>query len=740
MLMSNNLYRYSLLPRALLRDSGNSNALVRIVALDIESDRVWLTGVDDDLWPYPMPASQFFAEFESDSPRYTIEPADPYSSRRVITDQRPKTEDVHNRRWDVLRPLIISNEADLLFFRHHRKRLIRERAASASCSTQFICNILKLYWKRGMNFYALTPAFDNCGGKGKRRRSTNAPGVPKLGRPRTVTPGTGINIDDRAERALRAAANYFLQPSEPSLQDAWDHMSRLYYAERNVDEYGNLIGFTVDPDGQPTKRQLQYYLDKHYPDSTRKKRRLGQHKWDLTKRAITGRGDQGTHGPGDRFQVDATVADVYLVSSFDRRRIVGRPVIYFVVDVWSCLIVGVYVGFEGPSWVGAMMALTSMASPKVGFCKQFGVEISEEDWPAHHLPKRLLGDRGELLSVRLGAEIVDHLTIDIENATAGRGDLKAFVERDFGTVPARFRQFTPGYVKQDFGERGARDYRLDAKLNLNEFTALVLYAVLLHNSHPIEGNDYPPEMVTDGLAGSPLDLWNWGIQYRSGSLRVLSIDEVALAVMPRDRARVTAKGLRFKGEYYTSPTALREEWFSKARMNEWNVDVSYDPRDLHQLYIRDRSLPHGFEVARMIHDDSRRRLITLFEVEEIDIDKKRIRAAAERPLQEKRVLYAEHMEAIKNIAVQATDSVLDKGASKASRIKSIRSNRADEKAIQRGTEALSLQNADGDLSSTTEPPSAHNDQFTATNMELLRKLHQSRLDTKQQRSDVSDDE
>ena len=99
---------------------------------------------------------------------------------------------------------------------------------------------------------------------------------------------------------------------------------------------------------KPNVRQLRHYIRTHYHHSHGSRTRKGEHNWLLQGRAILGHGDHGTQGPGDKYQVDATVADVFLVSQYDRRRIVGRPVIYFVIDVWSRLIVGVYVGFEGP--------------------------------------------------------------------------------------------------------------------------------------------------------------------------------------------------------------------------------------------------------------------------------------------------------------------------------------------------------------------------------------------------------
>lgn len=81
-----------------------------------------------------------------------------------------------------------------------------------------------------------------------------------------------------------------------------------------------------------------------------------------------------------------TVADVYLVSQFNRNWIIGRPVVYGVIDVFSRLVTGIYIGLEGPSWVGAMMALANAAMDKVEFCRNYGIEISAEEWPACHLP------------------------------------------------------------------------------------------------------------------------------------------------------------------------------------------------------------------------------------------------------------------------------------------------------------------------------------------------------------------
>lgn len=84
-----------------------------------------------------------------------------------------------------------------------------------------------------------------------------------------------------------------------------------------------------------------------------------------------------------KYPIDATIGDVYLRSFYNPSEIIGRPVIYFVIDVFSRMIVGYYVGLEGPSWLGMSTALANAMMDKVSFCAKYEKEITKEDWPCH---------------------------------------------------------------------------------------------------------------------------------------------------------------------------------------------------------------------------------------------------------------------------------------------------------------------------------------------------------------------
>ena len=68
--------------------------------------------------------------------------------------------------------------------------------------------------------------------------------------------------------------------------------------------------------------------------------------------------------PGDVFEIDSTVADVHLISSLNRRKVIGRPTIYTVVDRATRMIVGLHVSLYHASWRAARQALANCFMPK----------------------------------------------------------------------------------------------------------------------------------------------------------------------------------------------------------------------------------------------------------------------------------------------------------------------------------------------------------------------------------------
>ena len=128
--------------------------------------------------------------------------------------------------------------------------------------------------------------------------------------------------------------------------------------------------------------------------------------------------------------MDATVADVYLVSRFDRNTVVGRPYIYMAVDTVTELIAGIYVGFESNEYA-VLACLANAAEDKVQYCARYGIEIKQEEWPAVGLPGGIITDQGREFISKRTEELCIKYDMEIEILPPFRPDEKSLVEKTF---------------------------------------------------------------------------------------------------------------------------------------------------------------------------------------------------------------------------------------------------------------------------------------------------------------------
>ena len=434
--------------------------------------------------------------------------------------------------------------------------------------------LLRRYWQRGMSRNALLPDYVNSGAKGKIR----SPKERKLGRPRTVKDGEGCNITNEIERIFRQVIeSKLLIEKRPVISDA--HVIAIG-SLKNIYPHATSYNF-------PTIEQFRYFFKREYRviDIIEKQTNAIDYAKDI--RPIMGTSTTDSLGPGYRYQIDATIADIYLISESDRSRIVGRPVVYIVIDVFSRMVTGIYVGFEGPSWVSAMMALANTVSDKVEYCRQFDIEISYDEWPVQGLPSVILADKGELNGTKI--EVFAEATgMRIENAPARRGDAKGIVERYFRTLQDGFKPYLSGIVEPHMSRKmGGHDYRQDATLTLSEFTKIIIAGVLWHNNfHTLSKYDRS-ELMPGDIPAVPLMLWNWGLANMTGKLRSISEDVARINLMPHDQATVSDLGICIFGCYYTCTEALKQGWFHRGDgKRPSTLQVAYDPRSADHIYVR----------------------------------------------------------------------------------------------------------------------------------------------------------
>lgn len=547
---------------------------------------------------------------------------------------------------------------------------INSVVSSGKVSKPHLYKLLRRFWQRGQTPNALLPDYKNSGGKGKKRGANRK----KLGRPREFMPGIGAIVDEQTEHLFRTAIDRYLLK---------DKGCSFPYAHRRFKDIYEQFFPDVEEAEMPTIRQMRYFYQREYKLPETLEKRKSKIDFNKDTRPLTSTATANTFGPGSRYEIDATIADIYLVSDSERRNIVGRPIVYFVMDVFSRMVAGFYVGFENASYPAAIQALTMAMTDKVALCKEFGFDITEADWPTVGLPDAILADRGELLGHQIET-LESSFSVRIENTAPYRGDAKGIVERNFRTIQADFKPFAPGTVgKTKIKKRGGRDYRLDAKLTILDFKEIVLSSVLMHNQFEVlEKYDREPDMPPD-LEMTPLSIWNWGTQHRTGRLRAAREDAIRVSLLPRTRATISSLGVSVFGVYYSSSEVIAEGWHHRSRevRRPKSLEAAYDPANADVVYLFPSKKLSEYWTCRLATRSREFSGASFWDVWKIKkkqkrtVAKSKLRQSAMKRQQENRVTGIFARAEAKAPAVSNT--------SNAERIRGIRPNRENEKRAER---------------------------------------------------------
>ncbi|WP_252233891.1 Mu transposase C-terminal domain-containing protein [Clostridium sp. ZS1] len=558
----------------------NDDRKARIVYIDKSTSQCYFVKLNGDT---AMPQFMYISEIEDlINSESVVVVSDPYI--KVINENEisDNQKNIRDKKWKIVEYIWYENKMKFLD-KKLRNKVITDASIKFECNTQYIKRTITYFFQRGMTKNSLLLNYENSGGKGKIRKSLGN----KRGRKRSCEKNgkviEGININETALILIQTSINlFYLKKQKKSLAEAYRYMLRKFYSDKVVVDGEEKI-LVWDKSRIPTYRQFVYWY--HYFENGKEHviRRESKKYYELHNRELLSNSTIGTFGPGSRYEIDATIGDVYLLSTVDHKKIIGRPIIYSVIDVFSRLVCGVYIGLEGPSWLGAMMALDNVVEDKVEFCAKYGITITDEEWPNSFLPEKILADRGEFEGYNV-ENLINNLNIKIENTAPYRGDLKGIVERNFRTINEKIKHMTPGAIYKQYRERGDKHYALDAKLDMFDFTSIIIHEILNHNNSII--NNYPLqiEMIKDDIKPIPNLIWTWGIKNRRCAFKYVEKDIVRLNLMYHKKITITRKGLQFSTKlYYSCEAALKEEWFVK-RLNQ-KIDIVYDTRNMNYIYI-----------------------------------------------------------------------------------------------------------------------------------------------------------
>lgn len=580
----------------------------RLLTADPASNTAWVIDVSDATsWPLEALYHEL-AEYEPVQ-----------ISAASFSAPTKAAEKVRAQAWTRVQALL-ADHSDL-FIPNRRNRAIAEAAAKLKCSPRTLAKDLRRYWQRGQNRDALLPDYCKCGrtvtGVTAGRGSTPKQGYAIF----QVTDTDCVNFKEILERN-----GGYLKDERVTLTAAYKQLVNRHYSF--ID--GNGDRFVNTPGARPTVRQFRYYLDKHYRLETRLRGRKGNSEFELNHRARLNTTKNDCQGVGDKYEIDATIVDLYTVAEDDVRVIVGKATLYLVIDRKSNLVVGFYLGLEHPSWSGAMEAILSIAEDKAKLCAKYGVAYNPEDWPAHEIfPKEFLADRGDMISGS-SDRVCDGLYITVTNLPPKRADWKPHVECEFKLVQASIKEVAPGYdPPANATRRQGKHYEKDACLNVTELGKILLEAVLKRNRSEMLDYELSLKEIADGIRPNPISIWNHNIRSQVGQLTRYTGEHVRLKLLPRRMAVVTDQGILLRGCYYSCPLALAGDWFVKARKKRFPLQIAYDSRLVDSIYVLDPDYTREPVRAELTPRSEKYRGISFAEVERYESLRKAIRNESE---------------------------------------------------------------------------------------------------------------
>jgi len=550
-----------------------SERRLRLLQLDTVADQAW---VIDTVDPLAVPQLVQYQWLLDACKPYKAATGLQLGSRSLgASDAMKKTRD---RGWSLIEPLIANSK---VFAAETRGPLVAARAQETSTSENTVMKHLRRYWQRGQTLDALLGDYDNA------RVSGTDDQVPRGRRTADGRPPYLLTAVDK-KNFDRAITSYYLTKRYHTITATHQWMLERFYTY--VD--GNGKKCLKAQSEYPSVRQLTTWLHKTYPLEYQMRKRLGDKEFDRDHRQKLGSIELDCHGAGHMYEIDATIGDVFLVSSDDPKAIVGKPTIYLIIDRATRLIVGWYVGFESPSWMAAVQAILSIAEDKAELCARYKVPYDPADWPADGvLPETFLADQGELAG-KNSRRISPGLNAYVQNVPGLRPDWKPLVECGFKMLYQVISQDLPAYdPPENQKRRRGKAYFLDATLNLEQFTSRIVMAIIAHNKTMQTNYPLNKGHIRAGVSPIPRELWHFEARTRAGALARFTADSVRLELMPREMGTITEHGIRVRNCFYTFPEAEKAGWFSTSRVKGVSkVEVGIDYRLCDRIVVFDPAI------------------------------------------------------------------------------------------------------------------------------------------------------
>lgn len=473
--------------------------------------------------------------------------------------------------------------------------LIREAMAAGEVCRTYIYKQWSTLCRLGLSEISLLPRRDRCGAPNVSR-PCDPGGRKKAGRKtstqRVAKKASGVDLPPKQpgmssawRAAIVAADNQIKTPVKPAMPKRCTLILESAFVKKYRPENGVLVPVDLKLGEYPNDQQIRRVLEVEIPRLRRllQKTTLGHFKRSL--RGLIARNWKGVSGPGHTWAIDSSVGDIYLRSSLNRAWIVGRPIVYIIVDVWSTAIVGFYVCLTGPSWNTAKISLFNSVADPALLGELWGYQPILSLNPLPSMCYQLMCDRGEYLSKAASLTAIKLIPC-MAYAPPYRPDLKGLVEVIHRIEKDAQFLFEPGAMNARRAEFDLRKSHPDeSAMTVREYVQYLHLIFGEYNLKADRSHRVDAHMASAGVFPSPAGLWRWGHEMGIGLQRAIPQADLITTLLTPDTARVGRSSIVYAGNDYHCPTIQAEDWTTTARnFGSWQIPIHHYPGPVGRIW------------------------------------------------------------------------------------------------------------------------------------------------------------
>lgn len=315
----------------------------------------------------------------------------------------------------------------------------------------------------------------------------------------------------------------------------------------------------------PTRRLIQR-LVQQIPAYDKHAARYGREAARKAFRSV--KGNVVTERPLERAEIDHTQLDLIVVDEQTSKPL-GRPYITACIDDFSRCILGIYVGFNSPSYQTVQLCLSDCLRPK-GWLKEEYPEIKSE-WLAAGIMDNLVVDGGLEFHGSSLEKMCLSRGINIVTSPRLTPWYKGKIERVLGTLNRAVCEGVPGTTFRSIAEKGDYDSEKHACLTLSTLKKNVMQWIAdVYHQRPHRSLDTTPSKM-------------WLSNMRPEDIRYPAESSRFDAVMGSSyRGTLKHTGIQFENLFYNSRNLsdLRRQLGTDLK-----VDIRVNESDMGSIYV-----------------------------------------------------------------------------------------------------------------------------------------------------------